>query len=233
MTDYRIVETADEMTNFASNLLKANAEERNIFTRFLNKQLTNQEFIDLNCFPLFIKLGYYIPNVPSTKALIGSYADFDIVAEPLKGGCWHSSTMVAVNHDGVQYALDDRGTYFSDNDKKTITDVIHHYRLMNTHYHIRIKEVYDYLKIKTSDDIWVMVSASSSLQAFFGNKEGYLAIMYFDKADYIAVDSNDEIKINRINTVKYTLNVQFEHNNHYFENAPFKNLKIQYSQSFT
>ena len=104
MSNYRTVETPDEMTIFAAKLTKANQDDLSIFTRFINNQLTPQEFIDLDCFPLLVKLGYFIPNVPSTKALIGSYADFGITAEPLKGGCWHSSTMVAVNHDGVQYA---------------------------------------------------------------------------------------------------------------------------------
>lgn len=231
MTNYRNAETADEISNFALKLTSASVDERSLFTRFMNKQLSDQEFLDLNCFPLLIKLGYLIPNVPSTKALIGSYADFGITTEPLKGGCWHSSTMVAVNHDGVQYALDDKGSYFADNDKKTITMIINNYQLMSGHYHNRIKEVYDHLKTKTTDDIWVMVSGASSLQAFFGNKDGYLAILYLDKADYIKIDSKDQTKIDHINTVRYTLNVQFSHNNHYFENAPFKNLKIQYSQS--
>jgi hypothetical protein len=89
-----------------------------------------------------------------------------------------------------------------------------------------VKEVYDYLKTKTSDDIWAMVSGG---QVFFGHKDGYIAILYFDSGDYVKLGVQDDKKALKISTKKYTLAVQFSKNNHYFHKHTLKNFKIQKS----
>lgn len=229
MTDYRQPETAEEYQALVDNLIVATAEERDIFNRFLNQTLTGEEFIDCRCFELFVKIGFYIPNVPSMKAMLRSYADFGIEAEPLKGSCWHTATMVAINYDNVQYAVDDRGEYFLHNKKRSIEHAINHYQLLSTYYHTHIKEIYNYLKTKTTDDIWVMAGGGAQLQAFFGTKDGYIAILYLDMDDYVSLDVDDAEKAEIINKKKYSLSVQFSHNNHYFDKCPLKNFKIQKS----
>jgi hypothetical protein len=226
MTDYRNAETVEEITILKENFKLATVEERDMFTRYLDQTLPAEEFISNGGFELFVRLGYFIPNVPSINTLIGSYEDFGIKAEPLKGSSWHTPTMIAVNHDGVQYGLDDRGKYFLDNDKHPIEQAINQFQLISTHYHQRVKEVYDYLKTKTPDDIWAMVSGG---QVFFGNKDGYIAILYFDSGDYVTLGVQDDKKALKISTKKYTLAVQFSKNNHYFDKHTLKNFKIQKS----
>lgn len=226
MTDYRNAETVEEITILKENFKLATVEERDMLTRYLDQTLPAEEFISNGGFELFVRLGYFIPNVPSINALIGSYEDFGIQADPLKGSCWHTPTMVAINHDGVQYGLDDKGVYFLDNDKKRIEQNIHEFKLISSHYHQRVKEVYDFLKLKTADDVWVMVSGG---HVFFGHKDGYIAILYFDSGDYVKLGVHDDKKALKINTKKYTLAVQFSKNNHYFDKHTLKNFKIQKS----
>lgn len=229
MTDCRIPETDEEFENLRDKLLLATVEERDLFNRYLDKTLTTDEFLDKQGVQLFIKIGFWIPNVPSVKAIIGSYKKFGITAEPVKGSCWHTSTMVAVNHDGVQYSVDDHGEYFKTNRKENIEHSIKHLELLRTHYHERIKEVYDYLKTKTDDDIWVMAGGGSQLQAFFGNKDGYIAILYFDMDTYIKLGDKNVTKARMIKTKDYTLSVQSEQNNRYFDDCTIENLKISKS----
>lgn len=226
MADYREPTTNEEFEIIKDNLALATLSERDMFKRYLNKSLPAEEFIENGGFELFVRLGYFIPNVPSVKALIGSYEDFDIKAEPLKGSCWHTPTMVAINHNGVQYGVDENGKYFLDNDKKSIENSIHQFKLISTHYHHRVKEVYDFLKTKTTDDIWAMVSSG---QVFFGQKDGYIAILYFESGDYVKLGVEDTKKAEKISTRKYTLAVQLPKNNHYFEKHTLKNFKIQKS----
>ena len=229
MSDYREPESNEEFQTIKDNLALATSEERDMFKRYLNQSLPAEEFITNGGFELFVRLGYFIPNVPSVNALIGSYEDFGITAEPLKGSCWHTPTMVAINHDGVQYGVDDKGKYFLDNDKKTIENNIHQFQLISTHYHQRVKEVYDYLKTKTNDDVWAMVSGSGQPQVFFGHKDGYIAILYFEPDNYVKLGVDDSKKAEKISTKKYTLAIQFAKNNHYFDKGVLKNFKIQKS----
>jgi len=229
MTDCRIPETDEEFENLREKLLLATVEERDLFNRYLNKTLTPDEFLDKQGVQFFIRIGFFIPIVPSIKAIIRSYSQLGIIAEPLKGSCWHTSTMVAVNHDGVQYSIDDRGEYFKTNNKEKVEHSLHHLELLRTHYHERVKEVYDYLKTKTDDDIWVMAGGGSQLQAFFGNKDGYIAILYLDMDTYIKVGDTNATKARMIKTKDYTLSVQFEHNNHYFDDCTIENLEISKS----
>jgi hypothetical protein len=226
MTDYRNAETVEEITILKENFKLATVEERDMFTRYLDQTLPAEEFISNGGFELFVRLGYFIPNVPSINALIGSYEDFGVKAEPLKGSSWHTPTMVSINHDGVQYGLDDNGKYFLDNDKTRIENNIYQFQLISQHYHQRVKEVYDYLKTKTNDDIWAMVSGG---QVFFGHKDGYIAILYFDSGDYVKLGVHDDKKALKISAKKYTLAVQFSKNNHYFDKHTLKNFKIQKS----
>ena len=226
MADYREPTTNEEFEIIKDNLALATLSERDMFKRYLNKSLPAEEFIENGGFELFVRLGYFIPNVPSINALIGSYEDFGVKAEPLKGSSWHTPTMVAINHDGVQYGLDDNGKYFLDNDKTKIENNIYQFQLISQHYHQRVKEVYDYLKTKTNDDIWAMVSSG---QVFFGHKDGYIAILYFDSGDYVKLGVHDDKKALKISTKKYTLAVQFSKNNHYFDKHTLKNFKIQKS----
>lgn len=104
MADYREPETNEEFEIIKDNLALATSSERDMFKRYLNKSLPAEEFIENGGFELFVRLGYFIPNVSSVNALIGSYEDFDIKAEPLKvlAGIrlqWLRLIMMACNMD--------------------------------------------------------------------------------------------------------------------------------------
>lgn len=231
MSNYRAIQTPEEMQIFLDNVVKASQEEKDLVNSFINRTITAEDFIDKDVPTLLMKLEYFVDGSPSLNAIIGSYEDYGIKAEPLKGGNWHTKTMVAIHHDGVQYSVDDGGLYFLDNDKQRIEHSLYHYQLLSTHYHERVKEVYDYLKTKMTDDIWAMSGGGSQLQVFFGNKDGYIGILYFDDDQYVKVGVENAKKAAIIANKKYTLVVQSAANNHYFENYANPNIKVRKSDT--
>lgn len=99
----------------------------------------------------------------------------------VKGNSRHGEHMVAIWHDGVQYAID----YHGHTDKKGNPDIDHgvkHLKIMiqSETYHQKIKKIYDYLMALNIGDIWVMSGGGMQVQAFFGNKNGYVAILYLE-----------------------------------------------------
>jgi hypothetical protein len=229
MKDYRIAKTPAELQKLLDNITAASLSDQDVFNRYINKKITFEEFSQKNGYKILFSLGYFIVDTPSTSAIIGSYADLGIIVEPVVGNAWHTKTMVAINYDNVQYAIDDRAEYLLDTDKSVIEKRIKDFNLLKMYYHSRIKRIYDYLVTRTADDVWVLVGGGSQLTAFFGNKHGYIAILYLDDPEYMNPDIIDVRKTEKIKSKKYTLAIQFSRNNHYFDDCLIKNLKIEKS----
>lgn len=105
--------------------------------------------------------------------------DFDITE--VKGNSSFGKDMYAIWHDGVQYAIN----YHGHTDKKGNPDIDHKVSHLKTIinsdiYHQKIKKIYNYLMSLNIGDIWVMVGGGMQIQTFFGNKTGYVAILYLE-----------------------------------------------------
>lgn len=104
---------------------------------------------------------------------------FDIVE--VKGNSRWGEDMYAIWQDGVQYAID----YHGKTDKKGNPDIDHsckHLKIMlnSEIYHQKIKKIYDYLMAQNIGDIWVLSGGGMQVQAFFGNKKGYVGTLYLE-----------------------------------------------------
>lgn len=129
---------------------------------------------------------------------------FDITE--VKGNSRHGEHMVAIWHDGVQYAID----YHGHTDKKGNPDIEHgakHLKIMleSEVYHQKIKKIYDYLMALNIGDIWVMSGGGMQVQAFFGNKTGYVGILYLEMEN-----------VKKPKEKEHTLVVNGEKNDKYF-----------------
>lgn len=143
--------------------------------------------------------------------------NFDITE--VKGNSRHGEHMVAIWHDGVQYAVD----YHGHLDSKNNPDIDHgakHLKIMieSEVYHTKIKQIYDYLMKQNIGDIWVMAGGGMQVQAFFGNKSGYVGMLYLEM---------DNIK--KPKEKEHTLVVNGEKNDKYFNGkvSKFEQLGVE------
>ncbi len=97
-------------------------------------------------------------------------------AQRPKGTCWFNrDTLVCIPHDEVPYCLDGH----NDLDRHMPRNVAHYHLLIARHHKV-IKALYQELAGLGLGDIWVMSGGGCQLQAFYGNKDGYLGILYLD-----------------------------------------------------
>lgn len=109
--------------------------------------------------------------VPYLPAL---YAGEGLAVTKAKGS--RDQTMMAHMHDGVQYTMDDYG-------KLDVSRSAGHLKMIIDRHHSVVKQVYDYCVALDVGDIWAMSGGGCQLQVFFGNRTGYLAILYLDMDD--------------------------------------------------
>lgn len=146
--------------------------------------------------------------------LVSAYAKHGLIVERPKGGSWHSKTMMAAPHDGVQYCVDNHGHHLKAGREDSILHGIWHREQLIKRHHAMIKTIYEYCVALEVGDIWVLCSGGAQLQAFFGNKTGYLAILYLDMEDENERVDDDYLKA--VGNQKLTLQVNWKHNNPLF-----------------
>lgn len=129
---------------------------------------------------------------------------FDIVE--VKGASNFGKHMHAIWHDGVQYAIDYHGHLDKDSNPDIAHSVNHLNIMINSQvYHQKIKKIYDYLMSLNIGDIWVLSGGGMQVQAFFGNRTGYLGIFYLEM---------DKVKTPK--EKEHTFVVNWEKNDKYF-----------------
>jgi hypothetical protein len=214
--DYRHPETLKEIEKFNNNLKYATLETKKFFRMFLSGQYSWEQFQEANGVKKLVDLGYYISTRPNINDIIDSYKDFGISAEHVKGAAWHFDSMVAVNHNGIQYVLDDRGLYFKDKETNSIEHTIKHFKLISTHYEDRVKSIYNHLQSNTEQPIWVLAGGGYQIQASFGNEEGYIATLMLDVNTYVKVGVENVQKSKAISKKAYELALSSLNFNRYF-----------------
>lgn len=226
--DYHQPETPAEIENLKAKFSAATRSQKDMLTRFLMGKYTWSEFQEANGFQTLVELGFLISNKPAIEDIIESYLDFGLNVELIKGSAWHTESMVAVNHDGIQYGLDDHGRYVLEKDKNSIEHSIKHFKLLSSHYHNRIKAIHDHLMTKISDPIWVLAGGGYQIQASFGNKNGFIATLELDLNSFVKVGVENEQRKKTISNKHYDLSMNEQNFIRYFcdfNNFSF-NLKI-------
>lgn len=146
------------------------------------------------------------------QKVIDTFKKHDLDIVEVKGNSRFGKHMHAIWHDGVQYSIDYHGN-MDKNDNPDIEHSVKHLKIMlnSEVYHQKIKKIYDYLMGLNIGDIWVMSGGGCQIQAFFGNKNGYVAILYLDM---------DNIK--KPKQSNHTLQVNFAQNDKYFNGVVSK-----------
>jgi hypothetical protein len=156
-------------------------------------------------------------------------AQYGLVVEETAGN-GRKRDLVTCTYDGVPYSLalwDGRGGI----DPSKIRHSAMHYALMVNRHHKEIKAVYDHLISNHGaelGDVWVMTGGGGQLQAFFGNRTGYLGILYLTLEDledqerltengYLAACGNES----------FTLTANWAKNNKYFKGMTVPGVELQ------
>lgn len=122
------------------------------------------------------------PYLDSFKAAAHVCQAHGLDVQPPKGASRWSRHMVCAPHDGVPYCIDLSGERGELNPDK-LAHGIRHRALTIMRHHDRVKAVYEFCASRSVGDIWVMCGGGCQLQAFFGNVDGYLAILYLSLED--------------------------------------------------
>lgn len=120
-----------------------------------------------------------IESTDQIERLQHMFKDYGLDVVETKGN-GRKRDLVTCEYDGVPYSLalwDGHGGI----DPSKIQHSVLHYTLMVNRHHAQIKVVYDHLIQNFGEelgDVWVMCGGGGQLQAFFGNRTGYLGILY-------------------------------------------------------
>lgn len=140
------------------------------------------------------------------------YKKYGLDIQETKGNTWHGKTMYTAEYDGVPYAVDDHGHYEKEGDDRSLMHGIKHREIMIKRYHGLIKQVYEYCVSLNAGDIWVMCGGGAQIQAFFGNKTGYLGILYLGMEN----EKDEESEYVKAVAGMFTFSVNFSKNDKYF-----------------
>lgn len=122
--------------------------------------------------------------------LAEKYATYGLEVSEPKANTVFGATMVCCPHDGVPYCMDAHPTQV---DRPNWTHGVKHRALMIERHHDIIKAIYQYCQNADIGDVWVLSGGGMQLQAFFGNSEGYLGILYLTLED---LEKNQKLQDN-------------------------------------
>lgn len=126
-----------------------------------------------------------------------AYASQGVSVMPVKGHSWHTTSMVAIPHDGVQYCIDDRDIITLTGDATKMKQLLNQRNLIVERHHTKVKEIYGYCEGLNLGPIWALCAGRTQCQVFFGCKDGYLGVLCL----------NEEL---------HTLVINYKRNNKYF-----------------
>lgn len=191
-----------------------NEEEIEIFFKYMKNVIDKKEqTVDRAVFgPVMAKLKQLENPQKGFEFYKKLYKEYGLDVQETKGNTWHGKTMYTAEYDGVPYAVDDHGHYENEGSDRSLRHAIKHRELIIERYHPLIKQVYEYCVALGIGDIWVMCGGGAQLQAFFGNKSGYIGILYLGMED----KKDEENEYVKATAGMYTFSVNFSKNNKYF-----------------
>lgn len=141
------------------------------------------------------------------------------VTRTLGGTSSGDRDIVHTKHDGVRYQL-----YLMKEDSErrkaaAKREAGDHKNAIERYHHI-VKPVYEHLKSqKNLGHVWAMEGGGMQCQIFFGNKDGYLGILYLDMKSAKGLANGN-----------YRLNVQWRNNNECFAGMKVEQVKVELSK---
>lgn len=144
-----------------------------------DKQRVLERIKNMSGAELLAKFGPTGSQPPSFEQITAAYAERGLNVSKPSGNWDFGASMVCCPHDGVAYCMD---AHPGQSEPDWDHGIRHRARIIKRHHHL-VKAIYEQCLQATGDDVWVLSSGGSQLQAFFGNRSGYLAILYLPMAD--------------------------------------------------
>lgn len=169
------------------------------------------------------------PYQETYEAAAALYAQRSVRTTPPKGASVWCKHMVCIEHDGVPYCLNNNSSHGQLEPAK-VDHGLHRRALIIERHHAKVKAVYEFCMSKNLGDIWVMCGGGAQLQVFFGNRSGYVAILYLDledmeeqkrMADYLVAVGNES----------HSLVVNGAQNDDYFEDLSIAGIRLRTHRS--
>ncbi|MBI6727283.1 hypothetical protein YA0089_27085 [Pseudomonas viridiflava] len=129
-----------------------------------------------------------------------AYASHGVPITQAEGHSWHTSSMVAIPYDGVQYCIDDSDVLMMTGNPDKMLKLLNQRALTIERHHITVKEIFHYCEGLEVGPIWALCAGQTQCQVFFGCRDGYLGVLC-------------------LNEWSHTLVINYRRNNKYFPDS--------------
>ena len=164
------------------------------------------------------------PYAQTFEAAAVLYRARGLDVTPPRGNNYWGQHMVCAEHDGVPYCMNTNDC-FGKLDPGKVDHVVRHRELTIQRHHALVKGVYEHCKTLGVGDIWVMCGGGGQLQAFFGNRKGYLAILYLTLESRSPAYTGDDLK--SVGNEPATLQVQTAENDVLFQHCHVPGVRVR------
>ncbi len=165
------------------------------------------------------------PYQETFQAAAALFAQRDVQTTPPRGASAWSKHMVCIEHDGVPYCLNNNDC-FGKLDPSKVDHGLRRRSLIIERYHAKVKAVYEYCMAQDLGDIWVMCGGGMQLQVFFGNRKGYVAILYLDLED-LGEQERLADYLTAVGNKSHTLVVNGAQNDPFFEGLDIAGVQLR------
>lgn len=165
------------------------------------------------------------PYLETYQAAAALFSQRGFETTPPRGASVWSKHMVCLEHDGVPYCLNNNDCY-GKLDASKIDRGLQRRQLIIQRYHAKVKAVYDYVAAQGLGDIWAMCGGGAQLQVFFGNRKGYVAILYLDLEDLGEQERLSDY-LTAVGNQSHTLVVNGLANDPYFESMSIAGVQLR------
>jgi hypothetical protein len=122
-----------------------------------------------------------IPTLHKEILSVFSDVTFDVIDNDV----WNDEIHAHLDRDGVHYLMNNYVEIFNKNTNEYwIRNPEHnlfHMEIILKYYHSMVKSIYNYFeKLNLGENLYAMSGGGAQVQVFFGNRKGYLAILYLD-----------------------------------------------------
>lgn len=158
-----------------------------------------------------------------TEEDINIFKKYGIDSQPVNGANSSLKRASSIDYGGVHYAICFHNDKIKEKEE-SISRGFSHFEQVKKRHHEKVKSVYDFLMAsdEVKHPIWVMMGGQAQIQAFFGNEDGYIAILYLD------FDDNNDYgyKNNKKKKNTYTMIPQKRNYDFIFENLENTEIKV-------
>lgn len=159
----------EEVLNYKNNIKNLEKKYISLINAYFKNKIERYKLKINEVMFLLYQVGYFIDDGLSITELNEYYKNFGKTLIPVQGACSLTKNMYAISYDKVQYVVKQVPKNYE------IEENIKKYKYIIKHHHKKIKEVYDYLKSQSIEDIWVYGHINGRITATFGDRNGVIA----------------------------------------------------------